>query len=66
MSKRFTSDGSIIKLFGFALVDRESSKDAKKRADAANEKFASVEDSALCVKFSVPFTMYQKWSKNNS
>jgi hypothetical protein len=66
MAKRFTSDGSLIRLFDFPIVDRPSSKDAVKRANEANEKFASVEDSALCVKFGVPFTMYQKWDKNSS
>lgn len=66
MAKRFTSEGSLIKLFGFALVERESVKDAKKRSDAANEKFASLEDVALLVKFSVPFTTYEKWLKNSS
>lgn len=66
MAKRFTSEGALIKLFGFALVERASVKDAKKRSDAANEKYASVEDVVLLVKFNVPFTTYTKWLKNSS
>lgn len=66
MAKRFTASGSLISLFGFALVERASARDALKRANAANEKFASVEDTALLVKFGVPFTTYQKWLKNNA
>ena len=66
MAKRFTSDGSLIRLFGFPLVERQTTKDAKKRVDAANEKFASVSDEALCVKFCVPFTSLQKWLQNKS
>lgn len=66
MTKRFTSEGSTICLFGMELVPRPTAADAAKRATAANEKYATVEHSALCVQFGVPFTTLQKWLQNNS
>lgn len=66
MSKRFTNHGTVICLFGMELVPRPTVKDAAKRAAEANEKFATLEHEALCVKFSVPFSALAKWLQNNS